>query len=42
MSEFARLRFAVSQLDSDEDGDTTRFLVQLTNFVGPHSHGVNW
>lgn len=42
MSEFARLRFAASQLWSDEDGDSTRLLVQLTTYFGPHAHGVNW
>lgn len=42
MTEFARLRFALSQLDSDEDGDATRALVQLTTYFGPHAHGVNW
>jgi len=42
MSEYARLRFAASQLWSDEDGDSTRLLVQLTTYFGPHAHGVNW
>jgi hypothetical protein len=42
MSEFARLRFAASQRWSDEDGDSTRLLVQLTTYFGPHAHGVNW
>jgi hypothetical protein len=42
LSEFARLRFAASQLWSDEDGDSTRLLVQLTTYFGPHAHGVNW
>lgn len=41
-SEFARLRFAASHLDSEEDGGSTRLLVQLTTFFGPHAHGVNW
>jgi len=42
LSEYARLRFAVTQVDRDEGGDSTTFLVQYTNFFGPHSHGVNW
>jgi len=42
LSEFARLRFAASQRWSDEDGDSTRLLVQLTTYFGPHAHGVNW
>ncbi len=41
-SEFARLRFAVSHASIDEAEDSTRFLVQLTTFFGPHAHGVNW
>jgi hypothetical protein len=42
LSEFARLRLAVSHYESDEDGDATRVLLQLTTFLGPHAHGVNW
>lgn len=42
LSEFGRLRFAVTQYDSDEGGDATRLLVQYTNFMGAHAHGVNW
>jgi hypothetical protein len=41
-SEFARLRFALSHLDAEAADDSTRFLVQLTTFFGPHAHGVNW
>lgn len=41
-SEFARLRFAVSHADNEGDEDSTRALVQLTTFFGPHAHGVNW
>ncbi|MEZ6016936.1 MAG: hypothetical protein R3F49_17590 [Planctomycetota bacterium] len=41
-SEFARVRFALSYSDSDEDGDALRAMVQLTTFFGPHAHGVNW
>ncbi|MEZ5980654.1 MAG: hypothetical protein R3F34_20935 [Planctomycetota bacterium] len=42
LSEFARLRLSVGQLDSDEGGDETQVALQLTTFFGPHSHGVNW
>ena len=41
LSEFSRLRFGVSFLDADE-GDETALLVQWTNFLGAHAHGVNW
>ena len=41
-SEFARLRFAVSHASIEDAEDSTRFLVQLTTFFGPHAHGVNW
>ena len=41
-SEFARLRFALSHADNEGSEDSTRALVQLTTFFGPHAHGVNW
>lgn len=41
-SEFARLRFALSHADNEGADDSTRALVQLTTFFGPHAHGVNW
>ncbi len=41
-SEFSRLRFALSHATIDEAEDSTRFMVQLTTFFGPHAHGVNW
>ena len=41
-SEFARMRFGVSHLDDEEGPDSTRFMIQLTSFFGPHAHGVNW
>lgn len=41
-SEFHRIRFEVSELDSDADPDSTRVAVQYTAFVGAHGHGVNW
>jgi len=44
LTEASRLRFALTQMDSDEEGDTTAFTIQFTNFFGPHlcAHGVNW
>lgn len=41
-SEFSRLRFALSHADNEGAEDSTRALVQLTTFFGPHAHGVNW
>jgi hypothetical protein len=38
LSRASRLRFAVSNLDTDEGGDETSFLVQFTNFFGAHVH----
>ena len=37
-SEFSRLRIGASHLDSEEGADSTRLLVQLTAFFGPHAH----
>ena len=42
LSEFQRIRFALSRFDIDGGEDTTAFLVQYTGFVGAHSHGINW
>jgi hypothetical protein len=41
LSEFQRLRFALTNSDLDGDQDT-RFGIQYTAFMGPHSHGVNF
>lgn len=43
LTEFQRLRFALTYFDSDDgDGDGTRLALQYTNYIGPHSHGINW
>lgn len=42
LSEFQRIRFAASALESDLDPDAQRFAVQYTAIVGAHGHGVNW
>ena len=42
LTEASRIRFALTQYDSDEGGDSTGFMIQFTNFFGPHAHGVNW
>jgi hypothetical protein len=41
-SEFHRLRFELSQLDTDTGEDSFRVGIQYTAFVGAHGHGVNW
>ena len=41
LTEYHRLRFAVTFAESDE-GDEARFAIQYTNYIGPHSHGINW
>lgn len=41
-SEFLRLRFGLGFADRETSPDSTRFSIQLTGFVGPHDHGVNW
>lgn len=41
-SEFMRLRFILSYADYDSSPNAVRAVVQLTGFVGPHDHGVNW
>lgn len=41
-TEFRRLRLALSYYDAEEGDDSTSLLVQFTNFLGPHAHGVNW
>ena len=42
LSEFSRLRFALTQVDSHTGDDETALMVQFTNFIGTHAHGVNW
>jgi len=42
LSEFLRLRVGATFVDSDEGEDSTRLAVQLTGFIGPHGHGLNW
>lgn len=41
ISEFQRLRFSITASDLDGEQDT-RFGIQYTAFMGPHSHGVNF
>lgn len=42
-SEFQRLRASIILTDADEPEDEgARFALQYTNFVGAHSHGLNW
>jgi hypothetical protein len=42
LSEFFRLRFSLTYADADTSPDSVRAAIQLTGFVGPHDHGVNW
>ena len=42
LSEFLRLRVGVTFGTDDDGPDSTRAAVQLTSFVGPHGHGLNW
>jgi hypothetical protein len=42
LSEFFRLRFAVTYAEYDNAPDSVRAAIQLVGFVGPHDHGVNW
>lgn len=42
LNELNRIRFALTMSDP-EDGETSyRAAIQLTAFLGPHAHGVNW
>lgn len=42
MTELRRLRFGVTLQDVENGNDSVRFAIQFTNFIGVHSHGVNW
>lgn len=42
LSDFLRLRFATTFGEVEGGEDYTRFAVQLTGFIGPHGHGLNW
>jgi len=42
LSEFQRLRFVVQHAHFEQESDSTRIAIQYTNFLGAHSHGVNW
>ena len=42
LSDFLRLRFAGTFGEVEGGEDYTRFAVQLTGFIGPHGHGLNW
>jgi hypothetical protein len=42
LSEILRLRVGVTFASDEEGPDATRAAVQLTSFVGPHGHGLNW
>lgn len=42
LSEFHRLRLAVSNLDIDGAPDEQRVALEYTAIVGAHGHGINW
>jgi hypothetical protein len=42
LSEFGRLRLAFTLGDDGEGGDSRRVVLQYTNYIGAHAHGVNF
>jgi hypothetical protein len=42
LSDFQRLRVVAAVSDREDGPDATRFALQWTGFVGPHTHGMNW
>jgi len=42
LSEYLRLRIGVGYTDREAGLDSTRVGIQLTGFIGPHGHGLNW
>lgn len=42
LSEFLRLRFGATLRDVEGGEDSARLAIQLTGFIGPHGHGLNW
>ena len=42
LSEFLRLRVGATLVDHEHGEDSARFAIQLTGFIGPHGHGLNW
>lgn len=42
VTEMNRIRFALTMNDPEDGERSWRAAVQLTAFLGPHSHGVNW
>jgi hypothetical protein len=42
LTELNRIRFALTMLDPEDGERSFRAAIQLTAFLGPHAHGVNW
>mgnify|MGYP002631427691 CR=1 FL=1 len=42
LSETLRLRIGATFVDNEDGEDSGRFAIQLTGFLGPHGHGLNW
>jgi hypothetical protein len=42
LNELNRIRFELTMTDPDDGERSYRAAVQLTAFLGPHAHGVNW
>jgi hypothetical protein len=42
VTELSRVRFALTMNDPEDGERSYRAAVQLTAFLGPHAHGVNW
>jgi hypothetical protein len=41
-TELSRVRFEITMLDQEGGPRSWRAAIQLTAFLGPHAHGVNW
>ena len=41
-TDMRRLRLGVISAENDLEGDSTRAYLQLTAFIGSHTHGLNW
>ena len=42
LTEFSRLRLALSHIEREQGADDQRLMLQFTNYIGAHGHGLNW
>jgi hypothetical protein len=42
LSEYLRLRVGLTLEEVEHGEDSVRLAIQLTGFIGPHGHGLNW